>query len=108
MNRLFGILRIGLTFRSPHLLYTVSVGQNPSGLTTDAQRKKEIYEICVKYDVIICEDDPYFILQAGDYIPKKQREANARHASTSFGSAAVNSDEEIQEFIDSLVPSYLK
>jgi len=90
------------------LLYTVSVGQNPCGLTTGTQRKKEIYGICVKYDVIICEDDPYFILQAGEYIPRNQREINARHASPSFGSATVNSEEEIQEFIDSLVPSYLK
>ena len=89
------------------MLYTVGIGQNPTGLTTGAQRKKEIYEICVKYDVIICEDDPYFILQAGDYIPKKQREVNAPNAST-FGSATVNSNVEIQEFIDSLVPSYLK
>lgn len=97
-----------LIFRSPHLLYTIGIGQNPSGLTTGAQRKKEIYDICVKYDIIICEDDPYFILQAGAYVPKKQREETARRASTSFGSSSVNSDEEIQEFIDSLVPSYLK
>lgn len=49
--------------RRPHLLYTVAVGQNPTGSVVPTQRKKQIYDICTKYDVIIIEDEPYWFLQ---------------------------------------------
>lgn len=35
--------------RRPHVLYVVPVGSNPSGVTYSAQRKKDLYDICVKY-----------------------------------------------------------
>lgn len=91
-------------------MYTAPVGQNPSGLTTSAERKKAIYDICVRYDIIICEDDPYFILQEGDYVPKKNREAMAKAigGQQQIGAASVNNDEEIEQFVSTLVPSYLK
>jgi aromatic amino acid aminotransferase I len=57
----------------PHVLYQVPVGQNPTGMTMSARRKKEIYDICVEFDVIIVEDDPYYFLQEGPYVPKPQR-----------------------------------
>ncbi|KAJ7228693.1 pyridoxal phosphate-dependent transferase [Mycena pura] len=64
---------------------------NLSGLkTTSLARKKEIYEICV-------EDDPYFILQEGEYVPKAQR---AQRPSVSY--------DDDEKFIASLEPSYLK
>lgn len=43
--------------KRPKLLYTVPVGQNPCGSVADIKRKQQIYDICVKYDVILCEDD---------------------------------------------------
>lgn len=43
--------------RKPHVLYTVPVGQNPTGGTAMCERKRKIYAVCVKHDVIICEDD---------------------------------------------------
>jgi len=46
----------------PRLLYTIPTGQNPTGATMTGERKKRIYEICVEYDVIILEDDPYYHL----------------------------------------------
>lgn len=46
-----------VTSRSPRLLYTIPVCQNPTGATMSLERKKRIYEIAVKYDVIIVEDD---------------------------------------------------
>ena len=46
----------------PRLLYTVPTGQNPTGATMTGERKKRIYDICVEYDVIILEDDPYYHL----------------------------------------------
>ncbi|KAL0949926.1 hypothetical protein HGRIS_009954 [Hohenbuehelia grisea] len=64
----------------PHVLYTVPIGQNPTGATMGPQRKKEIYEICVEFDVIIVEDDPYYFLQLGEYLPKAQRSTNSGRA----------------------------
>ncbi|KAG1874474.1 pyridoxal phosphate-dependent transferase [Suillus subalutaceus] len=57
----------------PHVMYIVPVGQNPSGSTMSVARKKQIYDICVKYDVIIVEDDPYYFLQLGTYTSKDDR-----------------------------------
>ena len=51
--------------KPPKLLYTVPTGHNPTGLTTSAQRRKQIYKICRKYDLWIIEDDPYYYLQYG-------------------------------------------
>lgn len=59
------------------------------------ERKKAIYEVCVKYDVIIVEDDPYYALQAGEYsLP------DARPKSSS--------SETDEEFLKSLIPSFLR
>ncbi|KAL0025949.1 hypothetical protein WJX77_006756 [Trebouxia sp. C0004] len=49
--------------RPPRLLYTVPVGQNPTGVITPTLRRQQIYSICRQHDVIILEDDPYFYLQ---------------------------------------------
>ncbi|KAK9806204.1 hypothetical protein WJX72_005253 [[Myrmecia] bisecta] len=49
--------------RLPKLLYTIPVGQNPTGIITKVQRKREIYDICRRYNIILVEDDPYFYLQ---------------------------------------------
>nr|GAT55950.1 predicted protein [Mycena chlorophos] len=77
----------------PHVLYTVPIGENPTGTTTGLQRKKEIYQICVEFDVVVVEDGPYYIMDR-TYVPKAQREVRA--------------SETDEEFIASLEPSYLK
>ncbi|KAL1735979.1 pyridoxal phosphate-dependent transferase [Schizophyllum commune] len=82
----------------PHVIYTVPVGQNPTGATMGAQRKKEIYAIAVKYDIIIIEDDPYYFLQQGEYVPKGERKEEE---------VKTHKDEE-KHFIASLAPSFLK
>ncbi|KAJ3106994.1 hypothetical protein HK100_003655 [Physocladia obscura] len=53
------------TATRPRVLYTVPIGGNPTGCTTTVDRKKKIYEIAQKYDIIILEDDPYYYLQFG-------------------------------------------
>ncbi|KAK7451736.1 hypothetical protein VKT23_012415 [Stygiomarasmius scandens] len=63
--------------KRPHLLYTVPVGQNPTGSTLTWERKKAIYEICVTYDIIICEDDPYYFLQLPQYVAPSERSGEA-------------------------------
>ncbi|KAK9824541.1 hypothetical protein WJX72_011180 [[Myrmecia] bisecta] len=47
----------------PRLLYTVPVGQNPTGAATPGDRKREIYKICQEYEIIVVEDDAYYYLQ---------------------------------------------
>lgn len=82
----------------PHVMYTVPVGQNPTGATMGSQRKKDIYDICVEYDIIIVEDDPYYFLQEGPYHPPSHssRTNKARDPLT------------LESYIDGLAPSYLR
>ena len=48
--------------RKPSLLYTVPTGQNPTGCTLSSERRRDIYEVAEKHDLIIIEDDPYYFL----------------------------------------------
>lgn len=48
------------------LLYTIPTGHNPTGCTYTAQRKRDIYELCRKYGLLLIEDDPYCWLHHGD------------------------------------------
>lgn len=54
--------------RRPFILYTIPSGQNPTGITQSTERKKAIYQIAERYDLLILEDDPYFFLRL-DKIP---------------------------------------
>ncbi|TDZ99660.1 Aromatic amino acid aminotransferase [Colletotrichum sidae] len=59
--------------KRPHVLYLVSVGSNPTGSTISTQRRRDIYDICVEFDIIIVGDDPYYFLQYPSYhIPKEE------------------------------------
>ena len=78
----------------PHVLYVVPVGSNPAGATIDGDRRKAIYDICVKHDIIVVEDDPYYFLQFPDFEIGK-----------TFTPTGQNS---LSDFINTLVPSFLK
>ena len=70
------------------------IGQNPTSGTLGVQRRRDIYAVCCKYDVIIIEDDPYWYLQYP----------------SSNGSSTPNPIQPISSgfpFLDSLVQSYL-
>ncbi|CAL5871252.1 uncharacterized protein PFLUO_LOCUS5500 [Penicillium psychrofluorescens] len=94
--------------RQPHLLYTIAVGQNPTGGTLSVERKKEVYAICQKYDVIIVEDEPYWNLQ----FPSAY-EMSTRYRGPSSEPSLYTQNYNAQgkssgyAFLDSLVPSYL-
>jgi DNA-binding transcriptional MocR family regulator len=45
--------------RPPKVLYTIPVGQNPTGCVASAQRLKEVYEVARKWGMVIIEDDAY-------------------------------------------------
>lgn len=40
-------------------IYTIPNFQNPSGVTMSLQKRKKVYELALKYGIIILEDDPY-------------------------------------------------
>jgi len=40
-------------------LYTIPSFQNPTGITMSAEKRKKVYELCQKYDIMIYEDNPY-------------------------------------------------
>ena len=52
------------------LLYLIPTFQNPAGITTSLEKRKMIYEIAKKYQIVIIEDNPYGELRfAGEEIP---------------------------------------
>ncbi|KAL1311647.1 hypothetical protein AAFC00_001757 [Neodothiora populina] len=79
--------------KKPALLYTVPTGQNPTGATQSAARRRAVYEVAQKHDVIILEDEPYYYLQMAPYAGPDAPEA-----------APPKSHE---EFLSALVPSFL-
>lgn len=92
------------------------MGQNPTSGVLSLQRRREIYALCSKYDIIIVEDDPYWYLQfpsstavnttttsdAGNtnFNPNIQILANGEPRPESWKSSGY-------AFLDSLVPSYV-
>ncbi|KAI1339067.1 aromatic amino acid aminotransferase [Xylariaceae sp. FL0016] len=91
--------------KRPHLMYTVTMGHNPTSGVLSPQRRKELYEICSKYDVIIIEDDPYWYLQ---FPSAEVEEAKARNRPVPQ-SKLVNMSKKKSgfPFLDSLVQSFL-
>ncbi len=79
--------------RKPFLLYIVPTGQNPTGATQPAQRRREVYAVAQKHDLYILEDEPYYFLQMQPY--------------TGPNAPDVPPPKSHDEFIRSLVPSYL-
>lgn len=79
--------------RKPHLLYTVPTGQNPTGATQSADRRRALYKVCQKHDIYILEDEPYYFLQMQPY--------------TGPDAPPVPPPSSHSEFINSLVPSLL-
>ncbi|KAK8034413.1 aromatic amino acid aminotransferase [Apiospora rasikravindrae] len=91
--------------KRPHLMYTVTMGHNPTSGVLSLQRRKEIYAVCSKYDVIIIEDDPYWYLQ---YPSAELIEAKARGLPIPEPKGANTLENKSgYPFLDSLVPSFL-
>lgn len=79
--------------RKPIVLYTIATGQNPTGATQSGERRKAIYKVAQKHDVYIVEDEPYYFLQMQPY--------------TGADGAPAPPPASHEEFIKSLIPSYL-
>ncbi|KAJ5902787.1 Aromatic amino acid aminotransferase [Penicillium taxi] len=79
--------------RKPHVLYTIPTGQNPTGATQSAERRRAVYKVAQKHDIYIVEDEPYYFLQMQPYVGD--------------GAAAPPPPASHDEFIKALVPSFL-
>lgn len=55
--------------KMPKVIYLNPTASNPTGYTMSTERKKEIYKICCKYNLIILEDDAYYFLHFLDEQP---------------------------------------
>jgi len=64
-------------FKRPSVLYTVPTGQNPSGVSTSNQRRKQIYQLACKYNLLLLEDDPYWFLRLLPYKGETREELNS-------------------------------
>lgn len=78
--------------RKPHVLYTVPSGQNPTGATQGAQRRREVYAVCQKHNIFIIEDEPYYFLQMKPYTGRDSQIAPT---------------ETIDDFLSGLIPSFI-
>lgn len=60
--------------------YTIPSFQNPTGYTTSAEKRRKIYELAEKYNVMILEDNPYGELRfSGEYVaPIKSLDTSGR------------------------------
>ncbi|PPJ54613.1 hypothetical protein CBER1_06187 [Cercospora berteroae] len=102
--------------KRPHLLYTVTMGQNPTSGVLSLARRRELYAIASEYDILIIEDDPYWYLQFPSatavnttttsdasntsFNPDQPMFANAEPIPDGWKSSGY-------PFLDSLVPSFI-
>ncbi|EGS18197.1 aromatic amino acid aminotransferase-like protein [Thermochaetoides thermophila DSM 1495] len=92
--------------RRPNVLYTVSLGGNPTGTVVGMERRKEVYEVCRRWDVVVVEDEPYWFLQ----FPNAQKEqARGRGLAVPKGAEENVSKKPSSGdwFLESLTPSYM-
>lgn len=58
------------TEKNVKFIYTIPNFQNPSGATMSLEKRKKVYELAKKYNVLILEDNPYGDLRvSGEHIP---------------------------------------
>lgn len=70
-----------------------------------AERKQKIYDLCVKYDVIIVEDEPYYFLYSDPWVPRAGKQSGqALRAYDNFK----DDKKGVEEFFKKLPPSYLR
>ncbi|PWY86481.1 aromatic amino acid aminotransferase [Aspergillus sclerotioniger CBS 115572] len=93
--------------RLPHLMYTITIGQNPTGGTLSVERRKEIYALCRQYDIIIIEDDPYWNLQYPSAAAMQAQYRGSTAVDVTPRNYNAHGRSSGYDFLDSLVPSYL-
>lgn len=72
-----GLKRALAENKNVRFLYTIPTFQNPAGVTMSAEKRKEVYRLCLEHGVLILEDNPYGELRfnatedrlGGTYVP---------------------------------------
>lgn len=82
-----------------------SMGHNPTSGVLSLERRKAIYELCQKYDIIIVEDDPYWYMQFPSAVENEARSRNLPLPQSKPPIRLAKSSG--YDFLDSLVQSYL-
>jgi DNA-binding transcriptional MocR family regulator len=81
------------------------MGHNPTGIVLTLERRKAIYAVCSKYDVVIIEDEPYWYLQ---YPSAELQEAKSRDQPVPEPAVPEPLPQSSgYPYLDSLVPSFL-
>ncbi|KAJ9610570.1 Aromatic/aminoadipate aminotransferase 1 [Cladophialophora chaetospira] len=80
----------------PFLLYTVPTGQNPTASTQSLERRKQIYALAEKHDLVILEDEPYYFLQMEPFV-----------SGQTHGVPKPFKPVPVADFLKNLTPSYL-
>ncbi|OBA24130.1 aromatic amino acid aminotransferase [Metschnikowia bicuspidata var. bicuspidata NRRL YB-4993] len=78
----------------PRMLYTICTGQNPTGSCLSAERRRAVYAVAQKHDLLIVEDEPYYFLQMEPYT----KDVEARASRHVHGH---------DDFVRAMVPSFL-
>ena len=101
---------VALGAAKPALLYTLPTGQNPTGVTPGAQRRRDIYRVAQKHDLLVIEDDPYYLIAPFAAAPSPDApDADATHAASDDHDSANDDDDDTATaaFLASLLPSLL-
>lgn len=87
------------------------MGHNPTGIVLSLERRKQLYDICSQYDVIIAEDDPYWYLQFPSAAVNEAASRNLAKPKSPIVPPTINEAAGQRStgfaFLDSLVPSFL-
>ena len=63
-DELEGVLeRLAKEGRRPKFIYSVPSFQNPAGVTLSAERRIRLVELARRYELLLCEDNPYGMLR---------------------------------------------
>jgi 2-aminoadipate transaminase len=63
-DELEGVLeRLAREGRRPKFIYSVPSFQNPAGVTLSAERRARLVELARRYELLLCEDNPYGLLR---------------------------------------------
>lgn len=76
----------------PRVLYTIPSGQNPTGATQPTERRRAVYEVAERHNLLIMEDDPYYFIRLD--------------VSSVTALNSQSSDAKVDEYLQRLPPSY--
>lgn len=83
------------------------MGHNPTGILLSLERRKQLYAVCSKWDVIIVEDDPYWYLQFPSAAAEEGKSRNSPAVADAFSEPYKPAKSSGYAYLDSLVPSFL-